>query len=193
MRSSHLKDHLKEERELLVNRAFIEDVLKENRLLNILSERYVAFRAVLWHHNLLPAFGRNAISETGTTLDSILDKDNEQLVTSVKNSNQNGLVHHLTSSAETVNDSCNDDDLSSNFQVDSRALPCVACRILGSSPMSVIQPSLKAAMKLFPAEHLTLTGATQSYQRGKSSHFQKPTKCAISGIYLTISFVKLPW
>ena len=168
-------------------------MLKENKLLNILSERYIAFRAVLWHPDLLPAFGRNAIPETGTTLDSILDKDDERLVASVKNSNQNGLVHHLTSYAETVNDSCIDDDLSSDFQVDSGALPCVACGILGYPLMSVIQPSLKAAMELLPAEHLTLTGAAQSCQKGKSSHFHNLTKCAISGIYLTISFVKLPW
>lgn len=180
VRSSRLKDRLKAERELLVKRAFIEDVLKENKLLNILSERYLAFRAVLWHPDLLPAPGKDAIPETGTALDSILDKDDELSVTPVKDSNQDGLVHQLTSYVETVNDSCDDDDLSCDFQVDSGALPCVACGILGYPLMSVMQPSLKAAMELFPAEHLTLTGEAQSRQKEKSSHLQYLTKCAIS-------------
>ncbi|KAE8713904.1 putative lysine-specific demethylase ELF6 [Hibiscus syriacus] len=53
-RSSRLRDRLKEEREVLLKKAFIEDLLTENKLLSLLLKSESTYRAIMWDPLLLP-------------------------------------------------------------------------------------------------------------------------------------------
>ncbi|XP_077225686.1 zinc finger (C2H2 type) family protein / transcription factor jumonji (jmj) family protein [Tasmannia lanceolata] len=54
VRSSRLKDRKKEEREILVKKAFIDDMLNEDYLLGALLQKESTFYAVLWDPEMLP-------------------------------------------------------------------------------------------------------------------------------------------
>lgn len=174
VRSSRLKNRLKEERELLVKKAFIEDMVKENLLLNTLLGKDSAFRAVLWHPDSLPSFARDSLSQAGTTLVGILNKDAGLSVLPPKGANHD--VHHRTSYRTPDDLYMDSSDLLGDFQVDSGTLVCVACGILGYPIMSVVQPSKGTSVDSFAA------GVVHIPQQAKSSHMQYKTKISLSGM-----------
>lgn len=147
-RSSRLRDRQKEERELSVKKAFIEDILEENNLLTILLGKNSSYHAVLWDLDLLPSPNK----------DSQVCSDSAAVVTTTpgeavcyEDKNNHDLFSEMNLYMERVNDLfLDDDDLSSDFQIDSGTLACVACGILGFPFMAVVQPSETASMDLLP-------------------------------------------
>lgn len=147
-RSSRLRDRQKEERELSVKKAFIEDILEENNLLTILLGKNSSYHAVLWDLDLLPSPNK----------DSQVCSDSAAVVTITpgeavcyEDKNNHDLFSEMSLYMERVNDLfLDDDDLSSDFQIDSGTLACVACGILGFPFMAVVQPSETASMDLLP-------------------------------------------
>ncbi|KAL4576474.1 hypothetical protein LXL04_012568 [Taraxacum kok-saghyz] len=125
IRSSRLKDRQKEERELLVKKEFIDDIIRENKLLTCILKRSSSYHTVLWD---IESLSPSVIKESDTTINPSCEKDTENEV----------LVH------------VEDDDMSSDFQIDSGTLPCVACGVLGYPFMSVIQPSQKVSFDNMP-------------------------------------------
>ncbi|XP_071734573.1 lysine-specific demethylase ELF6-like [Rutidosis leptorrhynchoides] len=128
IRTSRLKDRQKEQRELLVKKEFIDDILEENKTLHDILQRNSCYSAVLW--------------------------DPETLSPSVINESESANIEnvHLQNDkleAETIIH-IEDEDMSSDFQIDSGTLPCVACGVLGYPFMSVIQPSRKAVLDNIP-------------------------------------------
>lgn len=154
-RSSRLRDRQKERREFLVKKAFIEDMLNENKMLTILLGREAAYRTVLWDPDLLPCQSKESRMASVTAAASCALAENFSYIHSETNSNtkQNNLLEEMNLYMRTLNDLyLNDDDLLSDFQVDSGPLACVACGILGFPFMSVVQPSEKTVTQL-PAYH----------------------------------------
>ncbi|KAK9061268.1 hypothetical protein SSX86_018448 [Deinandra increscens subsp. villosa] len=133
IRSSRLKDRQKEERELLVKKEFINDILKENKLLNCILQKNSSYHAVLWD---LDSLSPSVIKESDVT-----NIENVQIPKEDHYMDSETLVH------------IEDDDMSSDFQTDSGTLPCVACGVLGYPFMSVIQPSAKVVI-----DDATITG-----------------------------------
>ncbi|KAL9246174.1 hypothetical protein vseg_019743 [Gypsophila vaccaria] len=163
VRSSRLRDRLKDGREFSVKKAFIDDVLKENSLLNNLIGKDYRLRVVLWHPDSLPSFAREALSQT----DALLVKDAELAVASSDPPYQD--INQMLP-RETVDDLyVGSDELSHDFQMDSGTVPCVACGILGYPFMCVVQPSNKSSVELFPAGHCPTTGAVDSPRDRDSS------------------------
>ena len=148
MRSSRLRDRQKEERELLVKKAFIDDMLQENKLLSILLGKEATKQAVLWNADLLPDSSKDCqlpdlASTTGT---SMVDMPN---INSADKSSHY-LIDEMSLYMENLTDLYLDgDDLPSHFQTDSGALACVGCGILGFPFMTVVQPSEKL-MEIVP-------------------------------------------
>lgn len=62
VRSSRLRDRKKEEREVMVKRAFLEDMANENRLLCTLLAKDSASYVVLWEPELLPSVNNGSLS-----------------------------------------------------------------------------------------------------------------------------------
>ncbi|KAI3793456.1 hypothetical protein L1987_36075 [Smallanthus sonchifolius] len=133
IRSSRLKDRQKEGREILVKKEFIDDILKENKLLNSILQRNTSYHAVLWD---LESLSPSVIKESDVT-----NIENVQIQKEDYYLDPETLAH------------IEDDDMSSDFQTDSGTLPCVACGVLGYPFMSVIQPSAKAVI-----DSVTVTG-----------------------------------
>ncbi|KAF3971608.1 hypothetical protein CMV_004807 [Castanea mollissima] len=160
VRSSRLRDRQKEERELLVKKAFIEDILKENIKLSNLLGKVSTCHAVLWNADLLPYPSRDSQLPSIVATDSTSPRENASHIHTENNNNiQNDLFHEMNLYIETLNDlSLDGDDLSCDFQVDSGTLACVACGILGFPFMSVVQPSEEAALKLEPMDHRLVQG-----------------------------------
>lgn len=160
VRSSRLRDRQKEERELLVKKAFIEDILKENIKLSNILGKVSTCRAVLWNADLLPFPSRDSQLPSVVATDSTSPRENASHIHSENNNNiQNDLVQEMNLYIETLNDlSLDGDDLSCDFQVDSGTLACVACGILGFPFMSVVQPSEEASLKLQPMDHRLVQG-----------------------------------
>lgn len=153
-RSSRLKDRQKEERELLVKQAFIEDMLNENNLLSVLLGKGSTYRAVLWDPESLPSSTKEPQLSTEIATVSTKPRENISQVENEDNSNQNDLFDKMSLYIENVNDLyLDDDDLLCDFQVDSGTLACVACGILGFPFMSVVQPSDRASMEFLHADH----------------------------------------
>lgn len=151
VRSSRLKDRQKEEREWLVKKAFIEDMLQENKLVSILLGKEATKQAVLWNADLLPDSSKDCQLPdlASTTETSVADMSN--ISSSDKSSRY--LLDEMTLYMENLTDLyLGDDDLSCNFQTDSGALACVGCGILGFPFMTVVQPTEKI-MELFPVNH----------------------------------------
>ncbi|KAK7848572.1 putative lysine-specific demethylase elf6 [Quercus suber] len=160
VRSSRLRDRQKEERELLVKKAFIEDILKENIKLSNLLGKVSTCHAVLWNADLLPYPSRDSQLPSIVATDSTSPRENASHIHTENNNNiQNDLIHEMNLYIETLNDlSLDGDDLSCDFQVDSGTLACVACGILGFPFMSVVQPSEEASLKLQPMDHRLVQG-----------------------------------
>ncbi|XP_044479854.1 probable lysine-specific demethylase ELF6 [Mangifera indica] len=152
-RSSRLRDRQKEERELLVKKAFIEDMLKENNSLSALLGQQLTSHAVLWNPDLLPCSSKESQLPSKTDAVTSTPGVTVSVIDSEKKSNHNNLLDEMNLYMETLNDLyMDDDDLSSDFQIDSGALACVACGILGYPFMSVVQPSERASMELLLAD-----------------------------------------
>ncbi|XAR52356.1 [Histone H3]-lysine-36 demethylase [Bertholletia excelsa] len=144
-RSSRLRDRQKEERELSVKKAFIEDILSENNLLTKLLGKNCSYHVVLWDLESLPSPSKEA--ELCSRITTVVNKPAEDVHS--ENKDNHDLFSEMTLYMETVNDLyVGDDDLSCDFQIDSGTLACVACGILGFPFMSVVQPSEKASLNL---------------------------------------------
>lgn len=145
-RSSRLRDRQKEERELSVKKAFIEDILDENNLLAILLGKNSSYHVALWDLDSLPS--PNKDSQLCSNIATVLTTTPGEAVCH-EDKNNHDLFSEMSLYMERVNDLfVDDDDLSSDFQIDSGTLACVACGILGFPFMAVVQPSERASMDL---------------------------------------------
>ncbi|OMO96830.1 hypothetical protein CCACVL1_04761 [Corchorus capsularis] len=181
-RSSRFRDRQKEEREVLVKKAFIEDMLTENKLLSLLLKRGSSYRGIVWHPDLLPYTSKDSEFSSGTAI-STTPQENVLDIHSENNTNQTSLLDEMNLYMENVNYLyLNDDDLSCDFQVDSGTLACVACGILGYPFMSVLQPCKGEKVELSPVDHLSIQGPTASEL--KNAHFypdlDNPVECSVS-------------
>ncbi|XP_022742304.1 probable lysine-specific demethylase ELF6 isoform X2 [Durio zibethinus] len=157
-RSSRLRDRQKEERELLVKKAFIEDLLTENKFLSLLK-RGSTCRAIIWAPDLLPCTSKDSEFPSGSATVSTVLQENVSDIHCENKTNQNNLLEEMSLYMENLNYLyLNDDDLTCDFQVDSGTLACVACGILGYPFMSVVQPSEEATIQPLPADHLLVQG-----------------------------------
>ncbi|XP_062092984.1 lysine-specific demethylase ELF6 [Humulus lupulus] len=157
VRSSRLKDRQKEGREFLVKKAFIEDILNENNTLSIVLEKDSSYRAVLWNPDILTYPSKEILSPTAGAIASTSSTvtENTPLDYGKRDNEQNNLLDEMNLYMENLNDLyLGSDDLSCDLQVDSGALACVACGILGFPFMSVVQPSKKASLELLYDNHL---------------------------------------
>ncbi|CAH2074197.1 unnamed protein product [Thlaspi arvense] len=142
-RSSRLRDRQREEREFLVKKAFVEDILNENKNLSVLH-REPGFRLVMWDPDLLPRHSvHGLVTVGGAAVSSPAEGKNEL---EEKNKEKTTLLEELSLFMEKLKDVYYDDDdgLLNDFQVDSGTLACVACGVLGFPFMSVVQPSENA-------------------------------------------------
>lgn len=127
-----------------VKRAFIEDILQENRRLAVLHQRSSSYHAVLW----------DVVSLPSSSKESELCKDSDASVLtsmgddSPENNDNIHDVDQLSKYISAVGFDLDDDDLAYDFQIDSGSLPCVACGILGYPFMTVVQPSEAASVYL---------------------------------------------
>lgn len=176
-----MRDRQKEDRELSVKKAFIEDILNENDVLSALLGKESSYRAVLWNPDLLPCASKESPIPTAS---APVDTNSKENATDTQRGNstndQNFLVDEMSLYMENLNDLyLGSDDLSSDFQVDSGTLACVACGILGFPFMSVVQPSEKASMELqpeyFSAEEFTGVSGL------KNSHFSPEHRESFKG------------
>ncbi|XP_022748464.1 probable lysine-specific demethylase ELF6 [Durio zibethinus] len=179
-RSSRLRDRLKEEREVLVKKAFIEDLLSENKLLSLLLKRGSTYRAIIWDPDLLPYMSKDSELPSGTATVSTIRQENVSDIHCENKSNQNNLLDEMSLYMENLNYLyLNDDDLTCDFQVDSGTLACVGCGILGYPFMCVVQPSEGATMEFLPADHLLVQGPT--VLEPKNSIFCPDLDCRVQG------------
>ncbi|XP_010423602.1 PREDICTED: probable lysine-specific demethylase ELF6 [Camelina sativa] len=154
-RSSRLRDRQREEREFLVKKAFVEDILNENKNLSALL-REPSSRLVMWDPDLLPRHTALALAAVGDAATSAVSPPavakNEP--EEVQNKEKTTLLEELSLFMEKLNDVYYDEDdgLLNDFQVDSGTLPCVACGVLGFPFMSVVQPSEEALKDLSERE-----------------------------------------
>ncbi|XP_051121353.1 lysine-specific demethylase ELF6 [Andrographis paniculata] len=153
VRSSRLRDRQKEERELLVKKAFIEDMMHENSLLTSLLERNSLYHAILWDVDSLPS--SNKESELCQDADAIQSASTNKGSTENKNSVDD--LSELCKYIGAVGFDLNDDDLAYDFQIESGTLPCVACGILGFPFMAVVQPSEDASRELMLMDPLSIS------------------------------------
>ncbi|KAL4278457.1 hypothetical protein GQ457_03G027610 [Hibiscus cannabinus] len=160
-RSSRLRDRLKEEREVLVKKAFIEDLLTENKLLSLLLKRESTYRAIMWDPLLLPHTSKDSELPRGTATGSRILQENISDIHKDKSDQKNPL-DEMSFYMENLNYLySNDDDLTCDLQVDSGMLACVACGILGYPYMAVVQPCEGGVtMDILPANHLSSLGPT---------------------------------
>ncbi|KAK3036679.1 hypothetical protein RJ639_031547, partial [Escallonia herrerae] len=190
-RSSRLRDRLKEERELSVKRAFLEDILNENNLLTILLRRSSSYRAVLWDLESLPS----SIKDSGfcSSLAAVATSPQEN-VCSDNNNNQDHF-RQMSLYMQKVNDLyVEDDDLSHDFELDSGTLPCVACGILGFPLMAVVQPSERASADILHADQPLVhgVGVSNSVDSHLPSDLNVSFKVSVSGM-LVESQVDISW
>lgn len=176
VRSSRLRDRQKEERELSVKRAFIEDVLRENNRLTVLLEKHSCYHAVLWDVDSLPSASKESeklCQDAGASV----------LISAGGNSpGKDDNVHDvndLSKYISAVGYDLDDDGLAYDFQIESGTLPCVACGILGFPFMAVVQPSKVASSNLLHVDHFAvsvgsaLTSNTLEGAKDKSESIRK--------------------
>ncbi|KAJ0243942.1 lysine-specific demethylase ELF6 [Hirschfeldia incana] len=154
-RSSRLRDRQREEREFLVKKAFVEDILNENKNLSVLLGE-PGSRLVMWDPDLLPRHSALALAATGVDATSAVScpaeakSELENGHSGTKNEEKTTLLEELSLFMEKLKDVYYDDDDGqlNDFQIDSGTLPCVACGVLGFPFMSVVQPSENALKDL---------------------------------------------
>ncbi|XP_039031212.1 probable lysine-specific demethylase ELF6 isoform X2 [Hibiscus syriacus] len=177
-RSSRLRDRLKEEREVLVKKAFIEDLLTENKLLSLLLKRESTYSPIMWDPLLLPYTSKDSELPSRTATDSMMLQENISDIHIEDKSDQKNLLDEMSFYMENLNYLySNDDDLTCDLQVDSGTLVCVACGILGYPFMSVVQPSEGAMMEL-PANHVSSQGPAV---------LETKSSCLVKGSVLDLS------
>ncbi|KAJ4882404.1 putative lysine-specific demethylase ELF6 [Raphanus sativus] len=155
-RSSRLRDRQREEREFLVKKAFVEDILNENKNLSVLLGE-PGSRLVMWDPDLLPRHSALALSAAGVdaTTSAVscpaeAKNEVENGHSGTQNEEKTTLLEELSLFMEKLKDVYYDDDDGqlNDFQIDSGTLPCVACGVLGFPFMSVVQPSENALKDL---------------------------------------------
>ncbi|KAJ6727270.1 LYSINE-SPECIFIC DEMETHYLASE [Salix purpurea] len=179
-RSSRLRDRQREERELSVKKAFLEDMLKENDILSAFLEKKSTCHAVIWNPDLLPFTSKESHLLNITSTISTTPKQNASHNHSNVNSNcnENNLYKEMSLYMETLDDLYMEgNDLSCDFQVDSGTLACVACGILGFPFMSVVQPREKASIELMTGKE---PGVTRIDNLQPSSDSDSPVKGSVS-------------
>lgn len=173
IRTSRLRDRRKEERELLVKREFLQDMISENKLLCSFLEKKSIDHAVLWEPDLLPSStalhscssGSKALerkSEDGCRIESSehghkdnnsFDGDAYMIGTQTKfmsgTSKSSDATNSKSSdvasaSVDKPGADTDDVDLPFDLSIDSGSLTCVACGILGYPFMAILQPSREA-------------------------------------------------
>ncbi|KAE9611436.1 putative transcription factor & chromatin remodeling &Metalloenzymes JmjC family [Lupinus albus] len=150
--SSRLKDRQKEEREFLVKKAFIEDMLQENKLISVLLGKQSTKQAVLWNADLLPNLSKDCRFSDIASTNGTFAANMQNISSSDKSSHY--LFDEMSLSMENLSElTLGDDDLSCDFQTDSGPLACVGCGVLGFPFMTVVQPYEKLIMELFPVNH----------------------------------------
>ncbi|XP_024978112.1 probable lysine-specific demethylase ELF6 isoform X2 [Cynara cardunculus var. scolymus] len=149
VRSSRLKDRQKEERELLVKKEFIDDILKENRLLTCILRKSSSYRAVVWDPESLSPSVIKESDLTNIGMDRTINPPTENV--NAENGNNLDMFSQMRQDTETLLH-IEDEDMSSDFQIDSGTLPCVVCGVLGYPFMSVIQPSAKVVVDDMPVK-----------------------------------------
>ncbi|XP_068639778.1 lysine-specific demethylase ELF6-like isoform X2 [Aristolochia californica] len=151
IRSSRLSDRKKEEKENIVKKAFLDDIVRENCLLNVFLEKKVVEGAVLWDPEMLPSASTGS---SGLLVDK-KEKIDGQLTPSVNTENY-GVVDGVNCPSSHLeqlkNVYYNEDDLPCGLHMDSGALACVACGLLGFPFMSVVQPSDEALEDMLSRE-----------------------------------------
>ncbi|XP_020573030.1 probable lysine-specific demethylase ELF6 isoform X2 [Phalaenopsis equestris] len=187
VRSSRLKDRKKEEREILVKKAFLTDMMSENYLLCVLLEKK-SISPILWEPYMLPA--SCAVSQCCPSISLKAQTFDNQNGCCIYNQQKEISTHeeiskkvddfcvkkpfdeaialnacpdilltepykdqiHLdlpASDVEALEIAEDEDELPVGLSVDSGSLACVACGTLGYPFMAVIQPSVKAAKRIF--------------------------------------------
>lgn len=182
-RSSRLRDRQKEERELLVKKAFVEDILKENNILSVLLGRQSTFNAVLWNADLLPCQSKESqmppANETVSTTPGETVPNNPY----EKHNDHNNLLDEMNVYMEALNDPyMGDDDISRDFHIDSGALACVACGILGFPFMSVVQLSERASIELLADLVKEGPGVSELKNTHHHTNLDGSVKSSVSGI-----------
>nr|WBP50116.1 demethylase [Triticum aestivum] len=163
IRTSRLRDRRKEERELLVKREFLQDMISENELLCAFLKKKLIENAVLWEPDLLPS--STALHSCSSGPKAPLKVDDVHSIESVpkENSSSDDIASRAgiqpkcmsmdskssdaMSAAEAQKldtDTDDDGDLPFDLSIDSGSLTCVACGILGFPFMAILQPSKKA-------------------------------------------------
>lgn len=163
IRTSRLRDRRKEERELLVKREFLQDMISENELLCSFLKKKLIDNAVLWEPDLLPS--STALHSCSSGPKAPLKVDDVHSIESVpkENSSSDDIASRAgiqpkcmsmdskssdamsASEAQKLDADTDDDgDLPFDLSIDSGSLTCVACGILGFPFMAILQPSKKA-------------------------------------------------
>lgn len=192
VRSSRLRDRQKEERELSVKRAFIEDILCENSRLTILLQKHSCYHAVLWDVDSLPSASKE--SELCQVTDASI------LISAGKNSpekdNNVHDVNDLSNYISAVGYDIDDDDLAYDFQIESGTLPCVACGILGFPFMAVVQPSKVASSNLLHVDPLAVSmgsALTSTTLEGHTEGLNHNLTSFLNHFFLVVSINSAHW
>ncbi|CAL1374252.1 unnamed protein product [Linum trigynum] len=160
-RSSRLRDRQKEEREVAVKRAFIEDMLRENKTSRTILRKDPDCKVVIWNPDLLPrAMKESQVTGiTCATAPALEENLSQPQLEPDRENTKSDLVKEMSKYVESLNALYADGgDISCDFQVDSGSLVCVACGILGFPFMCVLQPSERASEELLHVDNNTSTG-----------------------------------
>ncbi|CAN1238027.1 Lysine-specific demethylase ELF6 [Linum grandiflorum] len=170
-RSSRLRDRQKEERELSVKRAFIEDLLRENNTLRAILRKDPGCKAVIWNPGLLPrASKQSQLIDVTNAVATRMEDNLYQTRLEHDNSSTSNLFTEMGKYVESLNDLYADGgDISCDFQVDSGSLVCIACGILGFPFMSVVQPSEKASEEPLYVDNTLVSDGKATFRRVHSS------------------------
>ncbi|KAI4384401.1 hypothetical protein MLD38_002565 [Melastoma candidum] len=164
-RSSRMRDRQREERELLVKKAFLDDISYHNDLLLSLLEKNSSLRLIIWNPDLLPSLSEHSLVCEEGSLSGTQKGISAQQCSDSENNSIN-LFKEMTLYMEAHNGTYLDkDDLLFDFQVDSKTVPCVACGILGFPFMAVMHPSPAES-----EEHLQAEQTSQAIHESVSVH-----------------------
>ncbi|CAN1149007.1 Lysine-specific demethylase ELF6 [Linum perenne] len=168
-RSSRLRDRQKEERELSVKRAFIEDLIRENNTSRAILRNNPGCKAVIWNPDLLPRARKQSQLIDVTRAAATRMEENlyhTQLEHNNNTESTSNLFTEMSKYVESLNDLYADGgDISCDFQVDSGSLVCIACGILGFPFMSVVQPFEKASKELLHVDNALISDGKTTFRR----------------------------
>lgn len=163
IRTSRLRDRIKEERELLVKQEFLQDMISENELLCSFLKKKLIDSAVLWEPDLLPSATSLHSCSSGPKAPWKADDVHSVEPIPKEDSSSDGIASIAgiqpkcmsmdSKLADAVSapeghkldtDTDDEGDLPFDLSIDSGSLTCVACGILGFPFMAILQPSKKA-------------------------------------------------